>query len=142
MFDIGWQELALAAVIALLVIGPKDLPTAMHTLGRWVRYARGVGRELRQGIDELAREAELDDLNKDVQSLRASGSPRNILNDKVLDTMDSDHGLRDALDDSEIRDQVAALRRDVESAASGGDEEAETPAAEPAASGGETKRDT
>lgn len=116
MLDIGWPELAIVGLIALLVIGPKDLPAALQTLGRWVRYARGIGRELRQGIDELAREAELDDLRKDVQSLRASGSPRNILNEKVLDTVDPDRGLRDGLADQEIRDQVSALRRDVEQA--------------------------
>jgi len=68
MFDIGWQELFLIAVVALIVIGPKDLPRVMRTIMRGVRKAREMARDLQGGIDELAREADLDDLKKELES--------------------------------------------------------------------------
>ena len=58
MFDISWQELALIALVAVLVIPPKDLPRALATAGRWMRRAKGMMRDVQNGIDELAREAE------------------------------------------------------------------------------------
>ena len=68
MFDIGWQELFLIAVVALIVIGPKDLPRVMRTVMRGVRKAREMARDLQGGMDELAREADLDDLKKELES--------------------------------------------------------------------------
>ncbi len=47
MFDIGWQELFIVAVLALLVIGPKDLPRALRAMGKWVRKARSLARDFR-----------------------------------------------------------------------------------------------
>ncbi len=68
MFDIGWQELFLVAVVALIVIGPKDLPRVMRMVMRGVRKAREMARDLQSGLDEVAREAELDDLKKELES--------------------------------------------------------------------------
>jgi len=68
MFDIGWQELFLIAVIALIVIGPKDLPRVMRIVMGGVRKVREMARDLQGGIDELAREAELDDFKKELES--------------------------------------------------------------------------
>jgi sec-independent protein translocase protein TatB len=53
-------------VIAVLVIGPKDLPRAISTVGRYVRKARSLARDFQSGIDDLARETELDDIKKDI----------------------------------------------------------------------------
>ncbi|MSO77282.1 MAG: twin-arginine translocase subunit TatB [Alphaproteobacteria bacterium] len=64
MFDIGWAELGVIAVVALVAIGPRDLPRALHAVGVWVGRARGLVREFQQGMEEIAREAELDDLRK------------------------------------------------------------------------------
>ena len=64
MFDIGWAELGGIAVVALIAIGPRDLPRALHAVGVWVGRARGLVREFQQGMEEIAREAELDDLRK------------------------------------------------------------------------------
>ena len=49
MFDIGWSEMAVVALIALLVIGPKELPNTMRMVGRWTRKARALTREFRSG---------------------------------------------------------------------------------------------
>jgi sec-independent protein translocase protein TatB len=64
MFDIGYSELLLIAVVALVVIGPKDLPNVMRTVGNWVGQARGMARHFRSGIDTMIREAELEEMEK------------------------------------------------------------------------------
>jgi sec-independent protein translocase protein TatB len=63
-FDIGSTELLLTAVVALVVIGPKDLPKAMRVIGHWVGRARGVARHFRAGFDEMIRQSELEELEK------------------------------------------------------------------------------
>ena len=64
MFDIGYSELLLIAVVALIVIGPKDLPRVMRIVGQWVGRARGMARHFRSGIDTMMREAELEEMEK------------------------------------------------------------------------------
>ena len=68
MFDIGWQELFILAVLAIIVIGPKDLPKAVGTITKWIRKARAMARDFQDGLDDVAREAELDDLKKELDS--------------------------------------------------------------------------
>ena len=64
MFDVAPTELLLVAVVALVVIGPKDLPRAMRVVGKWVGRARGIARQFRSGIDTMIRESELADMEK------------------------------------------------------------------------------
>lgn len=64
MLDVAPTELLLVAVVALLVIGPKDLPRAMRFVGKWVGKARGVARQFRSGIDTMIRESELAEMEK------------------------------------------------------------------------------
>lgn len=67
MLDIGWQELFVIAVVAIIFIGPKDLPHVVKSGTKWLRKAREMAREFQSGLDEMAREAELDDIKKEVQ---------------------------------------------------------------------------
>ena len=62
MFDVAPTEFLLVAVIALVVIGPKDLPRVMRAVGQWVGKARGVARQFRSGFDTMVREAELQEM--------------------------------------------------------------------------------
>ena len=64
MFDIAPTELLIVAIVALVVIGPKDLPAVMRTVGQWVSRARGMARHFRSGLDTMMREAELDEMEK------------------------------------------------------------------------------
>lgn len=64
MFDIGAAELLVVIIVAVLVIGPKDMPTAMRTAGRWIGKVRRVSSHFRTGIDAMVREAELEDMEK------------------------------------------------------------------------------
>jgi sec-independent protein translocase protein TatB len=67
MFDLEFSKLLVIGVIALLVIKPKDLPKALRTLGYWVRHARHVAAEFQGSIEQMAREAELADVKKDIE---------------------------------------------------------------------------
>ena len=64
MLDIAPSEFMLVAFVALIVIGPKDLPKAMRLAGHWVGKARGVARQFRSGFDSMVREAELEEMEK------------------------------------------------------------------------------
>ena len=64
MFDIASSELLLVVLVALLVIGPKDLPKALRFVGKWVGKARGVAAHFRSGFDEMVRQSELEELEK------------------------------------------------------------------------------
>jgi len=64
MFDIGAMELLVVVIVAVIVIGPKDMPMAMRTAGRWIGKVRRVSAHFRTGIDAMVREAELEDMEK------------------------------------------------------------------------------
>ncbi|MFN3863000.1 MAG: Sec-independent protein translocase protein TatB [Erythrobacter sp.] len=64
MFDIGAAELLVIIIVAVIVIGPKDLPLAMRVAGRWIGKVRRVSAHFRSGIDAMVREAELEDMEK------------------------------------------------------------------------------
>lgn len=70
MFDIGWSELMALVVIAIIFVGPKDLPRMMRTAGQYVAKVRAMAREFQNSFEDLAREAELDELRKEVSGLR------------------------------------------------------------------------
>lgn len=72
MLDVSWQEILLIAVVAIVVIGPKDLPVAIRTVAGWVKKAREMAGEFQRGVDEMVREAELSDVRKQVEQA-ASG---------------------------------------------------------------------
>ncbi len=69
MFDIGWSELLLIAIVALVVIGPKDLPHALRIAGQWVAKGRTLAREFQSHIDELMRESQIDDMKREFSDL-------------------------------------------------------------------------
>jgi sec-independent protein translocase protein TatB len=64
MFGIDSAELLIVAIVALVVIGPKDLPKVMRTVGEWIGRARGMAKHFRTGIDTMIRESELEDMEK------------------------------------------------------------------------------
>ena len=64
MFDIGALELLMIVIVAVLVIGPKDMPAAMRTAGRWIGQVRKISAHFRTGVDAMVREAELEDMEK------------------------------------------------------------------------------
>lgn len=72
MFDLGWSELLLVAVLAIVFIGPKDLPGVMRKVGQYVGKMRAMAREFQNSFEDLARESELEELRQQVADLRNS----------------------------------------------------------------------
>lgn len=64
MFNIGASELLVIVIVAVLVVGPKDLPLALRTAGRWIGKVRRVSAQFRTGFDAMVREAEMEDMEK------------------------------------------------------------------------------
>lgn len=120
MFDIGWIEMAVIALIALVVIGPKELPNAMRTVAKWARKARSLAREFQSGVDDMIREADLDDARK------AFDATKTFDIGKVLeDTVDPTGSLREEAE--ELRDtaqSAGSSEADAEAAESGAGETA------------------
>lgn len=69
MFDVGWAELLVIAMVAIVVVGPRDLPRLMHKAGQWMSKARKMASHFQAGIAEMARQAELEDLRKEAKSI-------------------------------------------------------------------------
>src|SRR5581483_10971435 len=108
MFDIGWGELLLIGIVALIAIGPKELPGALRTLGQWTGKIRRMANEFQQQFNEAMREAELADLKKEVDDMAAEAAK---------------HTSFDPI--AEMRQEMETAQRQIESAAA-------PPAASPA----------
>ena len=72
MFDLGWTELLLIGIVALIVVGPKDLPLLFRKVGKFVGKARGMAREFSRAMDDAADEAGVKEVSK---SLKAASNP-------------------------------------------------------------------
>jgi sec-independent protein translocase protein TatB len=103
MFDIGWSEMAVIAVVALVVIGPKELPNALKTFAYWSKQARKMAREFQSGVDEIVREAELEEARKAVTSV--SGRSVNQMLEKSIDPTGE---MKKALNESELKQSLNA----------------------------------
>jgi len=85
MFDISWTEFLLIGVVALIVIGPKELPTVMRTLGQYTRKIRSMAADFQNQFHEALREADMADLKKQVDDMRAISKTTNPLKDVRTD---------------------------------------------------------
>ncbi|MDG2319511.1 MAG: Sec-independent protein translocase protein TatB [Rhodospirillaceae bacterium] len=70
MFDLGWLEFAIIGLIMILVLGPKELPHAMRSIARFMRKARRLASEFQGHMDDLVREADLDDVKQSINSIK------------------------------------------------------------------------
>ena len=68
--DLSWSHMLLVLIVALVVVGPKDLPKLMRKIGQWTAKARGMADQFRRSFDEMARQSELDELRKELDELR------------------------------------------------------------------------
>ena len=72
MFGIDWQKLLVIIVVAVVVIGPKDMPMALRTAGRWIARVRRVSNHFRAGIETMIREAEMEEMQKQWEAQNAA----------------------------------------------------------------------
>ncbi|MEQ8664299.1 MAG: Sec-independent protein translocase protein TatB [Rhodospirillales bacterium] len=78
MLDIGWQEIFIIGALALIVVGPKDLPRALRTAMLGVRKVKGLARDFQDGVDEMVREANLDDFKKEMEKIKQDELERDL----------------------------------------------------------------
>ena len=90
--DIGWSEMAVILAVALVVIGPKDLPRLARQIGRWSTKARAMAREFQRSLDDMAREAELQDIKAEMEKLS-----RTDVRQQIEETIDPEGELRRSL---------------------------------------------
>lgn len=100
MLDVGWSELLVIGIVALVVVGPKELPALLRTIGRYVGIVKRQAAEFRSQFDEAIRESELDQLRKDVEQLKS----------------DTESTLRDA--ERSFSSEINSAQREIEAAAS------------------------
>ena len=93
MFDIGWVEMMVVVVVMIIVIGPKDLPGVLRTMGRWIAQVRAMARNFQDSIEELAEETGLDKVRDEVRSIRDFR-----LDEEIEKTIDPEGELREGID--------------------------------------------
>lgn len=71
MPDLSWSHILLVVIVALVVVGPKDLPRLMRTVGQWTGKARQMADQFRKSFDDMTRQAELDELRNELEALRS-----------------------------------------------------------------------
>jgi sec-independent protein translocase protein TatB len=99
MFDLGWGELLVVGAVALVVLGPKELPNALRTITNLTKSARRLAGEFQSGINEIVREAELEDARKAAQSMTRHSISKAI--EKAVDPT------------GEMKSSVSSLEKDV-----------------------------
>ncbi|MEJ1159439.1 Sec-independent protein translocase protein TatB [Prosthecomicrobium sp. N25] len=82
MLDVGWSELLIIGVVALVVVGPKDLPKLLRLAGQWMGKIRRMAAEFQGQVNEAIREAELEDVKKSVEDLK-SYNPANMIRNEI-----------------------------------------------------------
>ena len=119
MLDLGWSEMALIALVALVIIGPKELPQVLRTVRGWIGAARGMAREFQGHVDDMMKESGIDEVRKSIRDNTA------LHLDDLADQIDPDRKVRDSFDPNSL-DPKVLLGEDpaappTEAFASGGD---------------------
>lgn len=93
MFDLfSWSHILILLTVALVVVGPKDLPRLMNMAGRWAGKARNMANEFKKSFDDMARQSELDELRAEVEKLRSQDPIADLNNDiqRTLNPIDTE----------------------------------------------------
>ena len=126
MFDISWTEFLLIGIVALIVIGPKELPAVMRSLGQWTRKIRSMAADFQNQFHEAMREAEMADLKKQVDDMASDIKQYDPLKDVRADV----EALGKDLDESVKSPDKAADKESIKQAVNATDSAATAPTAE------------
>ncbi len=110
MFDIGWSEMLIIGVVTLVVLGPKELPHALKAVSHWMRAARKLGAEFQSGVNEIVREAELEDAKRELQKISS-----HTISDKIEKAIDPSGDLKKAINDPLTETKAALSEPELES---------------------------
>ena len=101
MFGMEWSHLLIIGAVALIVIGPKELPAVLRTLGQWMARARAIAREFQGSLDQMIRESELEEVRKEVEKTASLNIGKEIEN-----TIDPGAEMQRALSEPPISDHT------------------------------------
>lgn len=101
MLDIGWSELLIIAVVAILVVGPKDLPRMLRQLGNYVGKIKRTANEFKSQFDEAIKDSELDDIKSSVDEI-ASANPIQDIKSDIEESLDVDIYSDQEMDDIDL----------------------------------------
>ncbi len=114
MLGMGWQEIFLVAVVAVIVVGPKELPRVLRTASYWFRKVRGMAREFQSGVEDVIRETELQEIRKELEETANTDISQNLIEsvDPDGDFEGAVRGLEDTIaapiEDEQIADEAIA----------------------------------
>jgi sec-independent protein translocase protein TatB len=103
MFDFAWSEIALIAVVALIAIGPKDMPVAIRAVTGWIKKARRMAAEFQTHVDEMVREADLSEIRSSINEIRNFD-----IRGEIERTVDADGSLRATFASNPLEPAAAA----------------------------------
>jgi len=130
MFDLGWDEMLVIGVVALIVLGPKELPNALRTVSSVMKNARKLAGEFQSGVQEIIREADLEDARKKLSEVQALN--KNQIKSVIEKAVDPTGEVKSALtapDDPTGPPRTEVARTEVTKAESGEDDAVEIAAA-------------
>jgi sec-independent protein translocase protein TatB len=104
MFDFAWSELALIAVVAMIAIGPKDMPVAIRAVTGWIKKARRMAAEFQTHVDEMVREADLSEIRSSIDEIRNFD-----IKGEIERTVDADGSLRSTFASNPFEPTAAAV---------------------------------
>ena len=99
MLDIGWTEILVITVIALFVVGPKDIPKALKTVGIWVGKLKSLSREFQNTVEDAVRDSELDEVKKQIESAKTDFTKG------MTETIDSEGELTEMLRGVDVKEE-------------------------------------
>ena len=105
MFDIGGLEFLIIVVVAIIIVGPKDLPGALRTVTSWIRKPRALTYEFRNSIDDLAEEVELENISNELQSdlgIDETKEFRNSIKEGIQTSIDPNGEISEVLSDTSV----------------------------------------
>ena len=97
MLDIGWTELLVVGLVLIVVVGPKDLPKVLRTIGQWTRKVKKIARDFQDNIEDIARESEIDEVRNNFndtinisESISNPASPEDNLKEMIIPNITED----------------------------------------------------
>ena len=119
MFDIGGWEFLIIIVVAIVIIGPKDLPGMIRSVGGWIRKARERASEFQSGIDDLAQEVDLEKIGEEFRhevGLKETDHIGDKIREKITNSIDSSGEVVETYESTKeiIEDNLAIVQREIE----------------------------
>jgi len=106
MFDLGWSEMLIIAVVAIIVVGPKDLPAMLRSIGRFVGQAKRMANDFTSQFQDALRDSELEDLKKDLEDVTSGNPLADIENSINKDLNEFDDELNKTVSDLDKADEA------------------------------------